>query len=265
MLYQRSWRTLLLRCLLLLFWALTQTSTLCAQIVNIEEMRIQGTNDSLRWYGSMKAAFQVAKVKQETMLLRGEARVQYKHARQVWLLLLNADFLKAGGREFSNAAFAHLRYNYKLLSAMSLEVYAQQQTNRLLLIQSRTLFGTGLRQRFFISNAQNSRLYLGTAALYEKNFFTESYGQPTWYRWSNYMSVTLRQKKTGAVLQATTYWQPQFQDFHNYRFSTEWSLELPLSKHLRFSTDFAYSLDRGLPNAAPLDTYTWQNGLVWRL
>ena len=265
MLYQRSWSTLLRRCLLLLCWALAQAPNLPAQIVNIEEMRIQGTNDSLRWYGSMKAAFQVAKVKQQTMLLRGEARVQYKHARQVWLLLLNADFLKAGGREFSNAAFAHLRYNYKLLPAMSLEVYGQQQTNRLLLIESRSLFGTGLRQRFFISKAQNSRLYLGTAALYEKNFFTENYGQATWHRWSNYVSVTLRQKKTGAVLQATTYWQPAFTDFHNYRFSTEWSLELPLSKHLRFTTDFAYSLDQGLPNAAPLDTYTWQNGLVLRL
>ncbi len=252
-------------CFLTLLWAFVQAPNLSAQIVNIEEMRIQGTNDSLRWYGSMKAAFHLAKVQQQTMLLRGESRVQYKHARQVWLLLLNADFLKAGGRDFSNAAFAHLRYNYKLRPALSLEAYAQQQTNRLLLIKGRTLFGTGLRRRFFISKVQNSRLYLGTAALYEKNFFIENYGQPTWYRWSNYMTITLRQKKTGAVLQATAYWQPLFRDFSNYRFSTEWSLELPITKHLRFSTDFAYSLDRGLPNAAPLDVYTWQNGLVLRL
>lgn len=236
-----------------------------AQIVNIEEMRITGTNDSLRWYGALKGAFSIAKVQEQTMRLHGESRVQYKHRRHVLLLLLNADFLRAGGQAFSNAAFAYLRYNYKLRTPLSWEVYAQQQTNRLLLIKNRTLVGTGLRQRFFVNRAQNSRLYLGTAWLYEQNYFVENYGQQAWQRWSNYVSITLRQQKTGTVLQGTTYWQPAFSDFRNYRFSTEWSLELPLGKHLRFSTDFAYSLDRGLPNAAPLGIYAWQNGIVWRL
>ena len=236
-----------------------------AQIVNIEEMRITGTNDSLRWYGMLKGSFAMAKVKEKTILLHGESRVQYKHRRNVWLLLLNADFLNAGGKDFKNAAFAHLRYNYKLLDALSLEVYAQQQTNRLLLIKNRSLFGTGLRQRFFINYKQNSRLYLGSAWLYEQNYFTENYGSRHWHRWSNYVSITLRRAKTGAVLQGTTYWQPAFADFRNHRFSTEWSLELPIGKHLRFSTDFSYTVDRGLPEAAPLETYNWLNGLVWRL
>ena len=240
-------------------------SRICGQIVNIEEMRITGTKDSLRWYGALKGAFAIAKVQEQTLRLHGESRVQYKHRRHVWLLLLNADFLRAGGRAFSNAAFAHLRYNYKLRTPLSWEVFTQQQTNRLLLIKSRTLIGTGLRRRFFVSRRQNSRLYLGTAWLYEHNYFVENYGQQTWQRWSNYVSITLRQQKTGAMLQGTTYWQPAFSDFRNYRFATEWSLELPIGKHLRFSTDFAYSLDRGLPNAAPLGTYNWQNGLVWRL
>lgn len=236
-----------------------------AQIVNIEEMRITGTNDSLRWYGALKGSFALAKVRDQTILLHAESRVQYKYRRHVWLLLLNANLLKAGGKDFSNAAFAHLRYNYKLLNPLSLEVYAQQQTNRLLLIKSRTLFGIGLRQRFFLSYKQNSRLYLGSAWLYEQNYFTENYPNRHWHRWSNYVSVTLRRQKTGIVLQGTTYWQPSFADFRNYRFSTEWSLELPIGKHLRFSTDFAYSLDRGLPDAAPPGIYNWQNGLVWRL
>lgn len=239
--------------------------SLHAQIVNIEEMRITGTNDSLRWYGALKGAFVLTKVKEQTMRLHGESRVQYKRRRNIWLLLLNADFLRAGGQDFSNAAFVHLRYNYKIRTPLSWEVYGQQQTNRLLLIRSRTLLGTGLRQRFFVNRRQNSRLYLGTAWLYEQNYFVENYGQQAWQRWSNYVSITLRQQKTGTVLQGTTYWQPAFSDFRNYRFSTEWSLELPLGKHLRFSTDFAYSIDQGLPNAAPLGIYNWQNGLVWRL
>lgn len=244
---------------------LCSATLLSAQIVNIEEMRITGTNDSLRWYGALKGSFALARVKEQTILLRAESRAQYKHGRNVWLLLLNADFLNAGGRDFSNAAFAHLRYNYKLFKPLSMEVYIQQQTNKLLLIRNRTLFGTGLRQRFFLQYASNSRLYLGSAWLYEQNYFTENYGIKHWHRWSNYITLTVRKPKTGIVLQGTTYWQPTFADFRNYRFSTEWSLELPVGKHLRFSTDFAYSLDRGLPDAAPPGIYNWQNGLVWRL
>lgn len=243
----------------------TACCRLHAQIVNIEEMRITGTNDSLRWYGALKGSFAMAKVKERTIVLHAESRAQYKHRRNVWLLLLNANFLNAGGRDFSNSAFAHLRYNYKLTKPLSLEVYTQQQTNRLLLIKNRTLFGTGLRRRFFLNYSTNSRLYLGTAWLYEQNYFTENYGSRHWHRWSNYATVTLRKPKSGIVLQGTTYWQPAFADFKNYRFSSEWSLELPLGKHLRFSTDFAYSADRGLPEAAPLETYNWQNGVVWRL
>ena len=77
-------------CLVLLL--LCSATLLRAQIVNIEEMRITGTNDSLRWYGALKGSFALARVKEQTILLRAESRAQYKHGRNVWLLLLNADF-----------------------------------------------------------------------------------------------------------------------------------------------------------------------------
>ena len=241
------------------------TVSLSAQIVNIEEMRIRGTNDSMRWYGALKGAFNLSKVKEQSLRVHGESQVQYKHKRHISLLLLNTDFLRAGDRNFVNATFGHLRYNYKIRTPLSYEIYAQQQTNKLLLIQSRTLAGTGLRRRFFINKAQNSRLYLGTSYLLERNQYTDNQGLQYWNRISNYMTVTLRNNKTGAVLQSTTYWQPVIGFIKLSRVSSEWSLELPIGKHFRFSSDFAWSTDRSLPEGAPLQTYTWQNGVVWRL
>jgi hypothetical protein len=238
---------------------------LSAQIVNIEELRIRGTNDSTRWYGALKGACQLSKVKEQSLLVHGESQVQYKHDRSIWLLLLNTNFVRAGNRDFVNATFGHLRYNYKIKTPLSWEVYVQQQTNKLLLIQNRSLAGTGLRQRLFINKVQNSRLYLGTAYLYERNQYTDDFGRKYWHRISNYMSVTLHNKKTGALVQATTYWQPVIGFIKKSRISTEWTLELPMGKHLRFSSDFAWSTDRSLPEGAPLQVYTWQNGVVWRL
>jgi hypothetical protein len=240
-------------------------STLLAQIVNIEEMRIQGTNDSLRWYGALKSSLNMSKVQEKTVQMTSDVRVQYKHQRHVLLGLLNTNLLRAGNRDFIRSGFVHLRYNYKLTRSLSWEAYGQSQNNRLLLMKERSLLGTGVRQRIYLNYRQNSRLYLGLAYLYERNVFTEGNGQRNWNRLSHYMSVTLRHKKTGSLLQSTTYWQPVIGLIKNHRFSTEWALELPISKHLRFSTDYVFSLDRGLPTAAPLRVFTWTNGLVWRL
>lgn len=82
---------------------------LSAQIVNIEDMRITGTNDSTRWYGSTQAAFTLTKVQEQTTVFQADSRLQYKYHRNV-LLLLNANFLRAGAQNFVNTAFAHLRY-----------------------------------------------------------------------------------------------------------------------------------------------------------
>ncbi len=237
---------------------------LSAQIVNIEDMRITGTNDSTRWYGSTQAAFTLTKVQEQTTVLQADSRLQYKYHRNVLLLLLNANFLRAGAQNFVNTAFAHLRYNYKINPVLSWELYGQQQSNQLQLMKSRTLLGTGLRRRFFLNKSKTSRMYLGVAYLYEKNIFTESYGKRDWHRMSNYLSISLRAPKSSIILRGTTYWQPAIGYIKNVRYSTEWTLELPITEHLRFTTNITYSVDRGLPQAAPLEAYNWVNGVAWQ-
>jgi hypothetical protein len=59
-------------------------------------------------------------------------------------------------------------------------------------------------------------------------------------------------------------WQPAIGYIKNVRYSTEWTLELPITEHLRFTTNITYSVDRGLPQAAPLAAYNWVNGVAWQ-
>ncbi|MCC6413184.1 MAG: DUF481 domain-containing protein [Saprospiraceae bacterium] len=246
----------------LLFWAaLLLNVSLNAQIVNIEELRIRGTNDTSRWYGNIKMAVNFNKVQESSLLMRSEARVQYKHKRHLALGLWNTDLVRAGNEDFKNYAFAHLRYNFEIHDGFTWEAYAQIQTNKLLYIQSRTLSGTGPRLRLFKSKNGKNRIYLGASAMYERNDFIEANPTESFVRLSSYLSFTFRPKHV--ELSATTYFQPAATYLNNYRFATEWQFAVPFNKHLALIIEFDYAVDRGLPALAPVEVYAVRNGISW--
>lgn len=251
------------RCLLFTLAMLCFSRALPAQIINIEEQRITGTNDSTRWYGQLRVGATLMKVQDQLLQLNTAAQVEFKQKRSLLLFLLDTKFLRAGGQDFNNAGFAHLRYNHRLTDPLSLEFFAQAQYNRLLFIERRSLAGMGLRYRLLKSADGQNRVYGGLAYLFEHNRFTDATDDRQWHRLSSYLSFTFRPWE-GVKLVSTTYFQPQLKDWANHRFATEWRLDMPLGKKLSFSTDFTYGIDKALPAGAPLSTYTWINGLVFK-
>lgn len=244
----------LLRC-----WAI-----LPAQVVNIEEERITGTNDSTHWYGYLRGNAALVKVKEQSLQMQGQAKVQFKRDPHLTLLLLNLNLLRAGGNDFTRQAFAHLRYNYKLSRTWTWEAFAQLQTNPLQQLQQRSLVGAGPRWRLFKSADGRQRVYLGAAWLWENNIFSDSDAGRSWHRSSNYVSATFRVGKQNALI-CTTYWQPVWGLIRNYRFSTEWLLKIGLTKKLAFTIDYSYGFDKNLAAGAPAETYAWRNGISWQL
>lgn len=232
-----------------------------SQIVNIEEQRITGTSDSLHWYGQLRMGANLVKVQQTILQLNAGAQVEYKQGKNLALFLMDGRFLRAGGKDFNNTGFAHLRYNRKLADPLSLEFFTQTQFNKLLLIQLRALGGGGLRYRLYRNASGKSRIYLGAAYMFEHNQFTDETDDRNWHRLSSYISFTFRPWQ-GVTLASTTYFQPKITYWANHRFATEWRLDTPLGKKLSFSTDFTFQLDTELPAGAPTSTYTWLNGLT---
>lgn len=247
--------------LLTIFLLTNLPNLMCAQIVNIEEQRITGTNDSLHWYGNLRLGANLTKVQEQVLQLNTSAQVEYKKGKSMFLFLMDGRFLRAGGKDFNNAGFAHLRYNRKLTDPLSTEVFAQAQFNKLLYIELRTLGGGGLRYRLFKDASGKNRVYFGTAYLFEHNRFTDATADRNWHRLSNYLSFTFRPWQ-GVTLVSTTYFQPQITDWNNYRLATECRLDTPLGKKLSFFTDFTLQTDKALPIDAPEFTYTWLNGLT---
>lgn len=234
-----------------------------AQIVNIEDQRITGTNDTTRWYGLLRFGANLVKNREQVLSLNATGQVQYKKDKSLLLLLLDARFLRAGSKNFNNKGFSHLRYNYSLTDKTTLEAFAQTQYNRLLLIELRSLAGAGLRFRLFKDQSGKNRIYAGTAYLAEHTRFIDIENPQVWQRWSSYLSFTFRPGKN-IKLVGTTYYQPQIGDFSNYRLSSEARFNFPISRKLNFSLDFSYSIDQSLPETAPVDIYSWTNSLTWR-
>lgn len=249
---------------LLLLPFLSVPDFLDAQIVNIENQRITGTTDTVRWYGQLSLGANWLRIKDHVLQVNTAARVEYKKDKHLALLLLDGKFLRAGEQDFNNAGFSHLRYNYKLTKTLVWEAYTQAQYNKLLLIRMRALAGTGLRLRAFKDALGKNRIYIGLAYLYEHNQFLEGNKDHDWHRLSSYVSATFRPGE-GVLLVTTTYFQPQVDQFSNYRFSSEWKLILPVGKKLTFNADFSWNIDRSLPSGAPQTTYAWLNGLTLRL
>lgn len=252
--------SLLLFCLLLF----QGTYSASAQIVNIEEQRITGTRDSIHWYGNLKGSASLAKVQKQTLLLQAQAKVQYKNRRNLTLLLLNLNLLRADKQDFARQAFAHLRYNYKISDVWIWEAFTQVQSSPIQLLEQRNLLGTGIRYRLLKSADGRQRIYLGAALVGEENQFTGAETKQTRYRSSNYLSMTFRPSKQVTLI-TTTYWQPVLGLIKNFRLSSEWVLKVDVTKKLAFTVDFDYSIDKNLPLGAPNETFSWRNGILWQL
>lgn len=248
-------------CFFILLWGIQSNST--AQVVNIEEQRITGTTDSVHWYGHVRGSASLAKVKQQSLLIQSQAKVQFKSDPHLGLLLLNLNLLRAGNNDFSRQAFAHLRYNYKISKIWTWEAFTQIQTSPIQLLEKRELLGTGLRLRLLKSSNGRQRIYLGTAWLWEQNRFSEPFGISAKHRSSNYLSSTFRLGAHTLLIQ-TSYWQPVWNDIRNYRLSTEWLLKISVGKHLAFSVEFDYGIDKNLPLGAAAETFAWRNGISWQ-
>ena len=236
-----------------------------AQIVNIEDLRIHETNDSVNWYGSIGAGFNYVRIREEALQLSFDSRAQYKSGKHLWLCLFNAALLRAGNQDFNNNAFGHLRYNYKLLPGWTLEAYAQLQQNRLILLRSRTLSGAGIRWKTWRHSEHIPLdLYLGVSFMYEENIFKSD--EPALFatRASSYISWSYRFNERVSLF-STTYFQPVVGGPYNYRALSDWRLSMPVGRKLSINIQYTWTRETYLPDQAPPETVVWRNSLVWRL
>jgi hypothetical protein len=222
--------------------------SLSGQIVNIENRRMH--TDSVRTAGSASIAFSFTENNNKQLLVSRNAlalQLKSKSLKDLFLILGNYDLSLADGASFSNAGFLHFRYNRKLFTSLRWEAFTQTQYNRVLGIGTRALVGSGPRWKCFQSKGTVG--YFGALYMYE--YEVTSGDTPIYnrdHRLSSYLSVSMDLPKwLPGELISTTYYQPKFGEWADFRVNHETSLELQIHKKLRATTRLNYFHDQEPP------------------
>lgn len=237
-----------------------------AQLINIESQRIQ--SDTIRKAGNAFVSFLYQKNNNKPLTqFKSGAVFQFKsnNLKDIFLLLGNYQFSQTREQQLSNAAFFHLRYNRKLNKFLRYELYSQIQNNQLLSLRSRFISGTGLRIKF--SNTKVFQAYLGISGFYEYEESIENNERlhRNDARMSDYLVLSFKFPNDKGEFVSTSYYQPLFSNFADFRFSNQSSLVIHLSKLLSFTTTFSYSYDEFPPLGVARETISMENGLRFNL
>ncbi len=228
-----------------------------AQILNIEAYRIK--TDTLGWAGKIGLNFSLTKNTKSLINIGNQTHIQYKTPKTLTLLLGQYNLLVSDNNNLIDKTVLHLRYNYYFKPRFIGEWFVQGQRNAVSKIQFRGLAGMGLR--FKLSKNDHYRYYLGTTAMFEHEETTLDTTQELW-RWSNYFSFTIIPNDHVSLV-STTYYQPAFSDFSDYRIASQNTLYFNISKHLSFKTAFNYTYDSSPVINIPKTQYNLISGVIY--
>ena len=249
----------MLRILFFAFLLSTTSSKSYTQIINIESQRI--ITDTIGWSGNFGIAVNASKNTKSYFAFNGNSHLQYKSKKDLVLGILNYTLINGGGEDFGKNGFAHLRYNRKLNTLVRLEAFSQIQFNEISKIQFRSLNGLGIRLK--LSEYERAKFYYGLTYMYEYEEINDNPNINRDSRLSSYLTFTLIPEKT-IVLRNTTYIQPLFNAFVDYRLANDTGLIFNITSHLKFTTNFNFLYDSRPPEGVPKSSFIVRNGLDYR-
>lgn len=237
---------------------ITFCGTFKAQVINIENKRFLNDTDGL--VGKTDLNFNINQNVQQVMSLGINVHAQYVKHKHRLLAIGDLSFIKAAEQDFVNAGYQHLRYNYKLVNRVTWEVFVQAQYNKVLLLDRRYLAGTGPRLK--VIKTELLRLYAAALYMYEYQSQNNDSIYGVHHRISAYFTFSCNFKK--ADFTNTTFFQPNLEEFADYRIASDSALEFIISNRLNFKAGFNLLYDTRQPAGIPALTYSLKNGLSYK-
>ncbi len=248
-------RTIIMKCFLLIYLVLLLTSNISAQIVNIESNRY--TTDTTGWKGNYEMSLALGKQKDKYFAFGNIAHVQYKSKKSLYLILGSIYIIKSDKEKLVNSGFFHFRYNYKIKNWLRWEAFTQVQYNKLIGLRMRFLVGTG--PRFKVVQVEKFKTYIGTLYMLEYEINNDKTEKLLQGRFSTYLSFSFRPIKSVEII-STTYYQPLFSQLYDYRISTENAFNFKFHKNISFGLNFRLQYDTRPPLGATTQiTYLLEN------
>ncbi len=230
-----------------------------AQILNAESLR--KVTDTSGFSGSASANFALKRNVNDFVTLGSDMHVQYKNNNHLALFKNDVNFQKIEGEKFENSLISHLRYNYKIHPRVAWEVFVQGQYNKINLIEFRGLAGTGPRVK--LTNSETYKFYVGAAAMYEyEELLDEVTPIQRSFRGSSYVSFSLYPRDNISII-STTYYQPLFNNFSDYRISSQSSLLVGLFSNFSVKLSHTFVYDAFPAVGIPNSQYEFTTGVAY--
>lgn len=248
------------RILVLSLFLLIGSSSIDAQILNVESLR--KPTDTVPLIANTSLSLTLIKNKNRIFSFNHRAYLRYKWSEKLILFVSDIHSKEVNDKKIVSKGTQHLRYNRNLHSRIVLEVFAQSQYDAISAISFRGLLGIG--PRFKLSNSDLYRFYMGTLTMFEYEQPDQRFEPNSSKHWRNstYFSFGIYPNSNLSVV-STTYYQPLYSQPSDYRISNESSISFGLTKRLSFKATLTYLYDAKPVFSVPKEQYKITNGLMW--
>ena len=223
---------------------------LFSQVVNVEGMR---QSDEKGWSGTTEFSFDYNDSEQIDWEFNNTTYLQWDNDSWSLLLLNEINYDRAGGVDFENDGFQHLRVSKHLNANYTSETYIQNQFDPVRKIKNRKLFGTGVRMKLSEKN------FIGVSTFYELEALTNDVVNKD-IRLSTYLQLDFDISEKIQFL-TTTYIQPNVKQFADFKLSTESQLNFEITKNLSFTNTIEAIYDTYPASGVKEFSYSLQNGI----
>ena len=231
----------------LLFLLLFVSPFLKAQVVDIERQRLSSDEKGLRGGANISGSY----LDNDEIIysLKALGNLQYRVKNNLFLLIGDYKISRSTDTDFQDAAFLHLRYNRTVSNLITTEAFMQIQDDKISLLKYRFLAGAGARIKI-ISN-ESLLINFGAIPMYEfEELLDDASTTHQDIRISQYLNAVVGISEA-VDFYSTTYFQPIYNLWEDYRLHNESRLEVTLTEKANLNITNTYSWDANPPIGAP--------------
>ena len=244
----------------IIFCLIFISSSLSAQLVNIEKKR-KGKKNGL--HGSISFTLNLKENTKKILQGGNKLQLQYSINKYTFLLFNDLSLMQVDDDKLVNKGFQHFRVNRKIGNGcITIEAFAQHQYNTVRLLERRFISGGGPRIRIY-DNDSTFRLYVAPLSMFEYEQLSDSVSTYTRkFKADYYISLWA---KVGKLVEISnvTYYQPDYNAFHEFRISSETSIGFKITKRLSFQVLLSLLYDSNPPEDIPELDYALKNGIKY--
>jgi len=229
-------------------------------IVNIDKINV--TDDDQVQQGEVSLDVSGASGNTDTQATSLGGRFQWNN-QSTQFIVLKYDYAKSSGIKNTDKTFLHYRYINNAKEKITWESFFQLQDDEFKLLKLRTLLGVGYRVNLSTDN-KKSHSRIGIGMFYSREEQEDSLLTiDELVRANIYFTYHFKVNKNVNFL-STTYYQPDIEQFSDYRALEQLSFEFNFSKDLLYFVSLDIGYDNRPVNGLEKGDTSYKSGITYR-